>query len=66
MLTTCNFYRLAPIIGYLVYINTFRVMEATLVPASEPAHMPNMTHVSRGPSARFCGRWGWVSLCEIV
>ncbi|CAM4579895.1 hypothetical protein PO909_032332 [Leuciscus waleckii] len=46
---------LVPIIGYLVYINTFRVMEATLVPANEPARMPDMTHVSRGPSARFCG-----------
>ncbi|XP_077049850.1 transmembrane protein 116 [Siphateles boraxobius] len=46
---------LVPIIGYLIYINTFRVMEATLVPANEPAHMPGMTHVSRGPSARFCG-----------
>lgn len=46
---------LVPIIGYLVYINTFRVMEATLVPANEPALMPDMTHVGRGHSARFCG-----------
>ncbi|XP_056091943.1 transmembrane protein 116 isoform X2 [Rhinichthys klamathensis goyatoka] len=46
---------LVPIIGYLVYINTFRVMEAILVPANEPAQMSDMTHVSRVPSARFCG-----------
>ncbi|XP_048025594.1 transmembrane protein 116 [Megalobrama amblycephala] len=45
---------LVPIIGYLVYIKTVRVMEATLMPANEPEHMPGVTHVSRGPSVRFC------------
>ncbi|XP_051726229.1 uncharacterized protein si:dkey-30c15.2 isoform X2 [Ctenopharyngodon idella] len=45
---------LVPIIGYLVYINTVRVMEATLTPANKPEHMPGVTHVSRGPSVRFC------------
>ncbi|KAK9958743.1 hypothetical protein ABG768_010848 [Culter alburnus] len=45
---------LVPIIGYLVYINTVSVMEATLMPANEPEHMPDVTHHSRGPSVRFC------------
>ncbi|XP_067275939.1 transmembrane protein 116 [Pseudorasbora parva] len=45
---------LVPVIGYLIYINTVTVMEATLTPTNKPAHMPDMTLVSRGPSARFC------------
>lgn len=51
-------FRLVPIIGYFIYIRTVRYMEATIT----PAEIPTLTTVSRGPTARFCNRWEWVSL----
>ncbi|XP_056334356.1 transmembrane protein 116 [Danio aesculapii] len=43
-----------PIIGYLIYINTVQIMQATLTAPCKKAHTTILKSGNRGPTARFC------------
>lgn len=61
------FTRLVPLIGYIVYVKTVTVMQATLTPSNEL-----ITYSSAPDSARFCNRWEhasafvWTCLCHLT